>query len=117
MPNSSSTSDDPSKKPTVQSFVEGLLKYWVIISALILILLAGAETRWQVQQLINHEDTDAKQWVILRSQTALLENQNQRISEIEKHVTPEAIQEWGRIKGMVDEDHQRLQHHLENHND
>lgn len=96
-------------------FWDKIMKFWPVILIGLAALLAGVETRYQVQQLITDRRVDIEQWKLLRSQGHTIVDHERRLQEAERHITPEAVQQWGQFKATVIEDHRRLQRHLEDH--
>lgn len=92
-----------------------LLRFWPVILAGGLILIAGVETRIQVSRLVSDRQVDIKQWELIRKQGHKIVDHERRLQDIEQHMTPQAIQRWGQIQATVDEDHRRLEEHLRGH--
>lgn len=98
-----------------EKIVASLLRWWPILIVIAAGLIAWGETRYQVQHLVNDKQADRKQWELIRENREALTDHAGRLRAIEKHVTPEAIQEWGALKQQFREDHVELQRHLRDH--
>ncbi len=94
-----------------------LLRFWPLIAGFLLVFAAGVETRYQVQQLINSRTVDVAQWRLIRTQGEDIVEMDGRLKGVEKHVTVDAVQEWGAFKRIVDEDHRLLREHILRHPD
>ena len=93
--------------------LRALLKWWPMVLAVLFVVAAGAETRYQVAQLVADKSVNIAQWRLLREQTQILTNHETQIRSMQRHMTPQAIQRWGQIQATVDEDHRRLNNHLQ----
>lgn len=58
---------------------------------------------------------ETRQWQKIAENAGEIASHEQRLSEIERHTTPQAIQRWGQIQATVDEDHRLLQDHIRSH--
>ena len=92
-----------------------VLRFWPVILAAILVLMAGVETRYQVQQLMSKATVDASQWEFIRQNMVRIGAHQVEIEGMQVHMTPGAIQRWGQIQATVDEDHRLLSEHLRGH--
>jgi hypothetical protein len=92
-----------------------ILRFWPIIVVGLMVLIAGAETRYQVAQLVADRRVDIEQWKLLRSQGHKIVDHERRLQGAEQHMTPAAIQAWGAVQQTVREDHQALMDHLRRH--
>jgi len=93
--------------------LRALLRWWPIVLAVLLVVAAGAETRYQVAQLVADRSVNIAQWRLLREQTQILANHQIQIENMQRHMTPQAIQAWGKVQSIVKEDHLLLQRHLQ----
>lgn len=92
-----------------------VLRFWPIILVALMVLIAGAETRYQVAQLVADRRVDIEQWKLLRSQGHKIVDHERRLQDAEQHITPESIQAWGAVRQTVAEDHRLLSEHLRGH--
>ena len=109
----------------VGQFGTQLMRYWPAILVFVALIGAGAEVRLRVNQhgktldavLMKLETNiaDREQWKVLRVIGKNISDLEARAREIEKHITPDSIQKWGKIQSMVDEDHKDLKNHLRGH--
>jgi len=117
--------DDTESRITISQFGQSIVRYWPILAALFLIISAGIETRLTVRSQTNTlaeikiqleaQATNKAQWQKIGANSNAVSNHESRIEQIERHVTPQAIQKWGEIQSTVEEDHRDLKDHLRNH--
>jgi hypothetical protein len=94
-----------------------LKDYWHIGIGVGLLILALGETRWQVRELIRDREVDARQTLNIRNNIVNIAQHEIEIEGMQLHMGPRAIQEYGALKSTVAFDHQRLENHLDRHNE
>lgn len=104
--------------------VTGLLKYWQLLSAVGAILVAGAAAQVRIDWLqddINEIKAngarEVRQWQKLGEHDDQLAVHETRLKDIQQHMGPAAIQEYGEIKATVRRNDRRLDEHIRDHRD
>ncbi|MHA2163195.1 MAG: hypothetical protein ACXABF_12305 [Candidatus Thorarchaeota archaeon] len=107
---------------TVGQVGQQVMKYWPAILIIVALIAAGAEVRLRVNQhgetlkiivkKLESREIDKQQWVAIRGLIEDSVAQAGKIKELEKHVTPEAIQKWGEVKNTVQQNRELLWKHL-----
>lgn len=102
--------------------LRSLLRWSPIIGAFLVVFADAVWLQFQVmatedkvKEILLDKQVDVAQWKLLRKQTQILTNHQAQIESMQQHMTPEAIQAWGRIQNTVQEDHLSLNRHLRNH--
>jgi hypothetical protein len=76
-------------------------KYWPILAAIVVLILALGETRWQVRQLIRDRSHEEIQDARLDALDHPIVDHEARLEAIENHTKPETIQAWGAVQSDV----------------
>ena len=110
---------------SVGQFGTQLMKYWPAIVGAILIVSAAGVTNWRVNQnekildiivrKLEANEIDKAQGRIIVSLLEDIKGLETRLDAVEVHITPDAIQAWGAIQSIVEEDHRDLKAHLWEH--
>ena len=95
--------------------LRSILKWWPMVLAVLFVVAAGAETRYQVAQLVADRSVNIAQWRLIRNQGHAIVDHERRLQSTEQHITPQSIQKWGEIQNIVEEDHDLLNDHLRRH--
>ena len=134
---------DPEDRRRGTNLLRILNENWPVLSGLAIVIALAGETRWQVQSLILDKDKYTRQWQVIakhgndiadaQSRLRIVEinsskysdilnehiraivDLQSRLTDIERHVTPQAVQEWGAIKEQFRQDHEDLKEHLREH--
>ena len=83
------------------AIVSWLKDYWHVGAGLIFLVLALGETRWQVAELIRDRDVDARQTANIRNNIVEIAEHDIEIQQMQLHMGPTAIQEYGALKSTV----------------
>lgn len=104
-----------------------LFKFWPLI-VLGIPALGGAvwyvlglerqvdDLRNEIRSMQTNRQAESRQWQLINENSKVVIRHEERLVEIEKHITVEAVQRWGQIQRMVEEDHRDLKGHLRTHN-
>ena len=105
-----------------ERFMPFLKEYWPILAVIGAGLLAwgGTQMRLQgIEQDINEikagAERETRQWQRISDNSGELASHEQRLKEIERHIDPDAVQQYGALKAVVAEDHRILLEHLREH--
>lgn len=98
----------------MRPLLDSVVKWWPIITGFIVIIIAGAETRFQVAELVKDKQADIKQWELIRKNLEFNQQQQTMILEMQRHMTPQAIQRWGEVQADVRR-HEREINELQRH--
>ncbi len=90
-------------------------QWWPIIIVGLLGYAGLIETRITVGNLVDDRKVDDLQWLQIRANYGAVRDHQGRLDDVEKHITPTSIQEWGAFKSIVAEDHRLLGEHLRQH--
>ena len=95
--------------------------WWFLIAALGSMtvggLTFGITLSLRVDQLVERRADDDLQWLNIRANTRQGIAHQSKISAMQEHMGPIAIQQYGALKSTVAFDHERLERHLNRHND
>lgn len=92
---------DEHPKITIGTVLDRVVRYWPLLLIVFAMVAAGVETRLQVRALMQDRQQDSRQWEIIRTNLERGQAHDTRIREIERHMTPEAIQKWGAVQAQV----------------
>jgi len=99
-----------------------ILRFWPVALGFVALIAAGVKVQFQVEgiqqdiaEIRKNRESEVNQWRRINGNGQELVEHRGRLKEIEKHMTPAAIQKWGQVQATVAEDHQLLSDHLRNH--
>lgn len=104
-----------------------LFKFWPLILLLVSTLGGAAwyvlglerqvhDLRNELSSIKANRQGESRQWQLINENSRVVIRHEERLGDIEKHITVKAVERWGQIQRMVEEDHQDLKNHLRTHN-
>ena len=101
--------------------VQFFKQWWFLFAALGSItisgLVFGITLNARVEQLMEKGQVDDLQWLNIRANVRRGIEHEGEISAMQEHMGPIAIQQYGALKSTVAFDHERLERHLNRHNE
>ena len=110
---------------TIGQVGQSLMRYWQAIALVAFLIATGAVMQFQIRlhgdaiKAINVKlDANANetaQWDMLMANGTDIRENDTRLDEVEKHITPDSIQAWGAFKASVTRIDSTVTDHLRNH--
>ena len=110
---------------TINTVGQTVMRYWPAILAVIFLVSSATIGQYQlvlhgkaiekINAKLETDTNETAQWDVIMGSGQDIVSLDTRLKEVEQHITPPAIQAWGRIQATVLEDHEDLKNHLRGH--
>ena len=123
----------PQMPITVGQAGEALVKYWQILVVVAILIASGAVSQFQIYQhgeaiekigakldtevekieaKLDERANETAQWDLIMALGTDVRGNSTRLDGVEEHVTPDAIQKWGRFQFTVEQNRLNIKDHV-----